>query len=160
VEELTLQPVTDGCSAPNYGMPLARLAYAYARLAQSAHDEKYGESLATLYRAMTAHPEMVSGKGRFDLATMQTAPGDWVAKGGAEGVQAIGVRSAGLGIAIKVVDGNARALYPTAVAVLHQLGLLTSPEKSALASWAKPPLSNLRGLPTGEIRARVNLLKA
>ena len=62
--------------------------------------------------AMTAHPEMVSGERRTDLALTRAGRGDWVAKIGAEGVQAIGLRGAGIGIAIKVADGNKRALRP------------------------------------------------
>jgi L-asparaginase II len=159
VAEAELKPVIDGCSAPNYALPLSRLAYAYARLAQGEHDREYGDTLEKLFDAMSSRPDMVSGTGRFDLALMQIAPGDWVAKGGAEGVQAIGLRSAGLGIAIKVADGNARALYPAAIAVLEQLGLLNAASAASLTSWAKPQLTNLRGLHVGEIRATVKLQK-
>ena len=67
---------------------------------------------------MIAHPEMVSGEQRSDLALMQAGRGDWVTKIGAEGVQAIGIRSHGIGIAIKVADGQKRGLYPAIVAVL------------------------------------------
>lgn len=143
----------DGCSAPNYLIPLSRLAYMYARLAQG--DPLFGE----LFSAMTSHPELVSGSGRIDLAFMQAAPGDWVAKGGAEGVQAIGIRSAGLGIALKVADGNARASQPAAIAVLQQIGLLPARETTALAAWTRPQLHNFAGLQTGEVRAAVKLVK-
>jgi L-asparaginase II len=160
MDETALAIGIDGCSAPNYAMPLSHLAYAYARLAQAAEDAVYGDTLIQLFEAMTQHPEMVSGTGRFDLALMQASPGDWVAKGGAEGVQAIGIRSAGLGIAIKVADGNARALYPAAVATLAQLGLLGSTALVQLSAWAGPQLTNVRGLPTGEVRACVQLRKA
>jgi L-asparaginase II len=74
-------------------------------------------------------------------------------------VQAIGVRSAGIGIALKVADGNSRALYPAAVAVLRQLGLLSAGDSSPLARWERPQLHNFRGLHTGEVRASVRLLK-
>jgi L-asparaginase II len=149
----------DGCSAPNFALPLSRLAYAYARLAQGDRDAVYGSLFGDLFNAMTAHPELVSGTGRSDLAFMQSAPGDWVAKVGAEAVQAIGVRSAGIGIALKVADGNSRALYPAAVAVLRQLGLLSAGDSSPLARWERPQLHNFRGLHTGEVRASVRLLK-
>jgi L-asparaginase II len=157
--EARLERGVDGCSAPNYAMSLARLAYAYARLAQGDKEPAYGGLTSRLFNAMTTHPELVSGTGRFDLAFMQAAPGDWVAKGGAEGVQAIGIRSAGLGIALKVVDGNARALYPAALAIMRQLGLLPSADGTPLAVWACPQISNLKGLHTGEVRATVDLIK-
>ncbi|HTN65182.1 MAG TPA: asparaginase, partial [Burkholderiaceae bacterium] len=116
--------------------------------------------LGELYQAMTGHPELVSGTGRNDLAFMQTGAGDWVAKIGADGVQVIGVRSAGLGIAIKVADGNMRALYTAAVAVLQQLGLVTAPDNSPLAPWLRPQLSNFMGLHTGEVRSVLQIGKA
>ncbi|GAB3625715.1 asparagine amidohydrolase [Pandoraea terrae] len=142
----------DGCSAPNYALPLERLAAAYARLAASE-----GDALSTLFAAMTAHPEMVSGTNRNDLAFMRMAPGDWVAKIGADGVQTIGIRSAGLGIAIKVVDGNMRALYTAAVSVLQQLGYVDAPENTGLAPWALPLVTNARGTRTGVVRPVVKL---
>ncbi len=150
----------DGCSAPNYAMPLSRLALAYARLAQGANDPVFGYLFGDVFDAMTTHPELVSGSGRADLAFMRTAPGDWVAKGGAEGVQVIGIRSAGLGIAVKVADGNPRALYPAAISVLQQLGLLPAVDATPLASWLRPQIHNLRGLQTGEVCPTVRLVKA
>ena len=150
----------DGCSAPNYALPLSRLAYAYARLAQGDADPIYGSLMGDLFRAMTGHPELVSGTGRGDLAFMQSAPGDWVAKGGAEAVQVIGIRSAGIGIAVKIADGTARGLYPAVIAVLRQLGLLSSMDATLLAPWIQPQLRNCRQLPVGEVRATVRLVKA
>ncbi|HJV54126.1 MAG TPA: asparaginase [Noviherbaspirillum sp.] len=160
IPQADLKAGIDGCSAPNYALPLSRLAFAYARLAQGSADPEFGGLMAPLFDAMTGHPELVSGSGRIDLAFMQAGPGDWVAKGGAEAVQAIGIRSAGLGIALKVADGNPRALYPAAVAVLQQLGLLGAVESTPLALWLRPQLRNLRGLHTGEVRATVRLLPA
>ena len=161
---LDMQPAqmkvgTDGCSAPNYAVPLARLATGYARLAQGAHSDEYGDALSVCRDAMMRYPELISGVGRNDLAFMQTAPGDWVAKIGADGVQVIGVRSAGLGIALKVADGNMRALYTAAVAVLQQLGLVDDAAASPLAPWLRPQLHNFMGLRTGEVRATVRLEK-
>ncbi|WP_019142074.1 asparaginase [Noviherbaspirillum massiliense] len=160
IPESTMQAGTDGCSAPNYAMPLSRLAFCYARLAQGERDGEYGDVLGTLFQAMTSHPELVSGTGRSDLAFMQAAPGDWVAKIGAEGVQVIGIRSAGLGIALKVADGNSRALYPATVSVLQQLGLIPHSAVPVPTPWMRPQLKNAMGLLTGEIRATVSLVKA
>ena len=83
--------------------------------------------------------------------------GDWVTKIGAEGVQAIGIRSAGLGIAVKVADGQKRGLYPALVAVLGQLGLLDAAARTALAPWATRTVRNYRGIETGVVRPAVVL---
>ncbi len=159
VAERDLAAGIDGCSAPNYGVPLAGLARAFARLASRAPDPVYGEAPRTLADAMTRYPEMVSGERRNDLAYMSAGEGDWVTKIGAEGVQAIGVRSRGLGIAVKVADGAKRGLHPAVVAVLDQLGLLDDTRRRALASWREPVVRNHRGLETGRVRPVVVLDK-
>ena len=159
VDEGCLVAGTDGCSAPNYAVPLAALARAFARLASGERDADYGEAPRTLAAAMMRHPEMVSGERRSDLALMQTGRGDWVAKIGAEGVQALGVRSRGIGIAVKIADGQKRGLYPTVMAVLDQLGLLDDTARDALAPWRQPVVKNYRGIVTGDVRPVVVLDK-
>lgn len=157
VAEERLVAGIDGCSAPNYAVPLASLATAFARLAAADVDGDYGLAPRMLADAMIAHPEMVSGAFRSDLALMQAGRGDWVTKIGAEGVQAIGIRSHGLGIAIKVADGQKRGLYPAIVAVLEQLGLVDAAAEAILEPWKRPVVRNYRGLETGEVRAVVEL---
>jgi L-asparaginase II len=159
IAEDRLLPGIDGCSAPNYAVPLSALARAFARLAAADVDADYARAPRALADAMTTHPEMVSGANRSDLAFMQAGRGDWVTKIGAEGVQAIGVRSAGLGIAIKVADGQKRGLYPVIVSVLDSLGLLDAGARNALAPWGRHDLFNYRGLATGEVRSVVVLDK-
>jgi len=141
----------DGCSAPNYAVPLSRLALAYARLAAPGADAIYDGAPQTVAGAMTAHPEMVSGERRSDLALMRAGRGDWLTKIGAEGVQAIGTRSTGFGIAIKIADGQKRGLYPAIVGVLDALGLLDRVAVDALQSWGHPELRNYRGIRTGDV---------
>jgi L-asparaginase II len=160
VDEDRLVSGIDGCSAPNYAVPLSGLARAFARVAAAdAVDPDYGAAPRRIAEAMTRHPEMVSGDHRSDLALMQSGRGDWVTKIGAEGVQAIGIRSRGLGIALKVADGQKRGLYPAVVSVLDQLGLLDAPARDALAPWGRRALANYRGTVTGEVRSAVVLDK-
>jgi L-asparaginase II len=158
--ESALATGIDGCSAPNYAVPLAGLALAYARLASVDDDPAFGRAPRILADAMTAHPEMVSGEGRNDLAYMRSGRGDWVTKIGAEGVQAIGVRSRGWGIAVKVVDGAKRGLHPATVAVLDELGLLDAGQRAELAPWREPAVRNYRGTVTGRVRPAVVLERA
>lgn len=144
----------DGCSAPNYAMPLASLARAFARLATAEGDDaRFGRAPARLRDAMVAHPEMVSGDRRSDLTLAQAGRGDWVPKIGAEGVQAIGIRSRGWGIAVKVADGSKRGLFPAVVAVLDQLGLAEGEARDRLAPLGSSTIRNYRGTPTGALRA-------
>ena len=136
----------DGCSAPNFAMPLSALAHAFCRLAQGEAPE-----LAALNYAMTRHPDLVSGTARGDLMLMRAGKGNWVSKVGADGVQAIGVRSRGIGIAIRVADGNRRALHVATVAVLRQLGLIGEVAGTPLASMDERVIRNYRGIAVGAV---------
>ncbi len=157
VPESELRTGTDGCSAPNYALPLSGLARAFARLASPEPDSVYGDSPARIFAAMTSHPRLVSGLGRGDLAIMEAGRGDWVSKVGGEAVKGVGVKSLGFGIAVKVAGGGTRALVPLVVEVLKQLDVLPNPEGTPLAAWARPPVKNHRDIVTGHIVARFHL---
>jgi L-asparaginase II len=148
----------DGCSAPNYGMPLAALARGFLNLAVArAEAGGFEAALAQMRSAMLAHPLLVSGEGRFDYDVTRHFSDRLVCKGGAEGLQAIGVTDPPFGIAIKVLDGQARALGPICIAVLAELGLFSAGVPASLEHYARPRVRNLRNLVTGEIIARVEL---
>lgn len=148
--EQDLKMGIDGCSAPNYAMPLAHLALAYARLASGAGDPEFGESFIQLSEAMTAHPDLVSGTGRNDLAFMRAGRGDWVSKVGADGVQVIGSKSRAEALAIKISDGNKAALFAASVEVLDQLGWLDQTQREELRPWRAEVIRNNHGLQVGE----------
>ncbi|HEX9172708.1 MAG TPA: asparaginase [Telluria sp.] len=150
----------DGCSAPNFALPLSRLAQLYARMAQGARDPQLGGAMGDLFDAMTGRPDLVSGEARSDLLLMSAGGGDWVCKVGADAVQTIGVRSAGLGIAIKIGDGASRALHTVTYSVLEQLGLLDDERRKALEQFRQPPVRNARGAVAGDIRPLFTLRKA
>ena len=139
----------DGCSAPNYDMPLRNLAWAYARLASGSQDSEFGESFAALSSAMTSHPDLVSGTARNDLALMQAGRGDWVSKIGADGVQVLASKSRGEAFAIKIIDANKPALYAATIEVLEQLGWLDDAQREALQPWRAQEIRNFRGLLVG-----------
>ena len=150
----------DGCSAPNYAMPLANLARGYARLASGARDAEFGKSFALLSEAMTSHPDLVSGTGRNDLAFMQIGRGDWVTKIGADGVQVVGSKSRGEALAIKIIDANKTALHAATVEVLDQLGWLDDAQRKALEPWRAADIVNVRGLLVGARRPAFKLRAA
>jgi L-asparaginase II len=147
----------DGCSAPNFSMPLASLAHFYARVAKGSEDAEHGALFEKIFEAMTGYPELVSGIGRTDLAYMSGAPGDWISKAGADGVQVVASREAGLGIAIKIADGAPRALHTAMVATLEAVGIATEKSRGLTEPWREPKIRNYKGLAVGVIRPRVTL---
>lgn len=147
----------DGCSAPNYAMPLSKLATGYARLASGIQDPEWGPCFERLAEAMISHPELVSGTDRNDLDFMTIGEGDWVTKVGADGVQVVASRSRGQALAIKVIDGNKPALFAATLAALDQLGWLAPKQKLALSPWAAEHITNARNMVVGHRRAVFSL---
>ncbi|MFN4963974.1 MAG: asparaginase [Burkholderiales bacterium] len=154
----------DGCAAPNLAMPLPALAQLFAVMAAEQSPESfakvYGDAPQRCFAAMTQFPELVSGTDRSDLALMNIGAGDWVCKAGAEAVQAIGVRSRGLGIAIKIADGNARAMTWIVVEIFRQLGIGNNEQKKQLQALVDRPIRNVRGDAVGSYRPvfKLNML--
>ncbi|TXH91341.1 MAG: asparaginase [Rhodoferax sp.] len=150
----------DGCSAPNFAMPLSKLAYAFARLASGAQDAEFGGVFAQLSQAMTEHPELVSGTGRNDLALVRAGRGDWISKIGADGVQCVASKSRGVAFAIKVQDGARPPLYAATIEVLEQLGWLDDAQRAELEPWRQRSITNARGLTVGERKPVFQLIAA
>ncbi|MBC5765098.1 asparaginase [Ramlibacter albus] len=150
LQEDDLKLGIDGCSAPNYAMPLSALARGYARLATGARDSEFGEAFQPLAGAMRAHPELVSGTGRADNDYMRAGRGDWVTKAGADGIHVVASASRGQAIAVKVVDTNVIALQAATVEAMDQLGWLDDTQREALAKWRAATVTNWRGTPVGE----------
>jgi L-asparaginase II len=124
----------DGCGVVAFAVPLERAAHAFARL----ESLEGGDRIAA---AMRAHPVLVGGEGATDTVLMQTQPGT-IAKGGADGLLCAGGR--GTGLALKVADGNGRALRPALAALAEGLGI-------PLPAFAEVSLPNRHGEPAATV---------
>ena len=139
----------DGCTTVCFGLPLRSMALAYARFGASR------EPAAVRIRdAMQAHPELVGGTGRLCSDLIRESRGAIIAKVGAEGVYCAAVPARGLGIALKVADGEMRSAQVALLGVLAELDRAEfGPTIVALARYAEPVLRNTRREPTGVLRA-------
>lgn len=146
---------TDGCSAPNYALPLSGLARAAAWLTRPTPDPRYGDAPRMIFDAMANHPEMVSGEGRHDLDYALAGGGDWISKVGAEGVQIVASRRHGAAVAVKIADGSPKALTVATCAVLRRLGWIDPARDEYLARWASLPIRSIRGVEVGRVSALV-----
>jgi len=162
----------DGCSAPNFAVPLFNAALAFARLCDPHElSETRADACRKVTSAMTTYPEMVSGEGEFDCELMRTGMGKIVCKRGAEGFQVIGLMpgvltpdSPGIGIAFKVSDGDPGQRKPdlrgytrvrpaVMLEILKQLGALSEAQLSMLAEFGPiKPVTNHRGIVVGKSR--------
>lgn len=144
----------DGCGVTVFGLPLANMALAYARLVQGpAQGGGQEHTVPTrIISAMTQHPFLVGGTDRFDTVLMEACQGRVLCKIGAEGVHTLGLVSQGIGIAIKVEDGGPRAQFPAVMAVLDALGELPADMPDVLRELQCKSIRNTRGEDVGEIR--------
>ncbi|MFY9365044.1 MAG: asparaginase, partial [Brevefilum fermentans] len=153
----------DGCSAPVYGVPMLNMAQAVASLAEPAGmEESRAQACRTITSAMIANPLMIAGPDLFDTNLMSVGAGKLFAKGGAEGYQIIGVmpgviaeEAPGIGIAIKISDGDNRSRGRSSVALtlLKAMGVLSQTEIENLGAYGNIPIKNWRDIQIGEVRS-------
>ncbi|WP_027307946.1 asparaginase [Caloramator sp. ALD01] len=150
----------DGCSVPVFGMPIYNMALGYARMVTGyGLNEEYKASAERVYNSMVAHPEMVAGTNGFCTELIKAAGGKLIGKLGAEAVYCIGIKDLGIGIAVKIEDGNYRALYPAVMKILEDLKILNYNEINRLLNFKNPPNLNNKGVKVGELRAVVEMKK-
>jgi L-asparaginase II len=143
----------DGCSAPNFALTVGGLARAMAAFAgATGAGDARDRAMHRLARAMAAHPAMVAGEGRACTELMRAMGGRVALKTGAEGVFVAILPEHGLGLALKVVDGAARAAELAVTALLVQLGVL-DPAHPAARARLDAVQRNWRGMDTGALRA-------
>jgi L-asparaginase II len=157
----------DGCSAPVYGIPLQNMAQAVALMADPGTlSSKRAEACRTITHAMMTQPVMVAGPGKFDTDLMKAGRGKVFTKGGAEGYQIIGVMPGvvesypgGLGIAVKISDGDpkGRARAAVSMTILAGLGVLDQEALSDLSGYGNVPVKNWRELIVGEVRSAFSI---
>jgi L-asparaginase II len=126
----TLGEAIDGCGVPTYALTLRDSAALLLRVRPRIAD------------AMRARPELVGGRGADDTKLMRELPG-WIAKRGAEGLFCA-ASPEGIGVALKVEDGNPRPLRPAMGALLAELGV-------EAAGFGPLPLRNSRGETVGAV---------
>ena len=142
----------DGCGVLTFGMSLERMASSFSRLPGV-------DGGARIVAAMTAHPGLIGyERGATDTDLMRLRPG-WLAKGGAEGLICAATPE-GAGIALKVEDGNMRALRPALASFLGlDDGFAAAPllnSRSSRRTSRGPPQA---GLPRKQARSSQQFAK-
>ena len=149
--ELTGEPIevyaVDGCGAPLLSASLVGLARAFRALAVATSGPE-----AEIAAAMRAHPEMVSGTRRDELALFRAMPGT-IGKAGAESCYAVALPD-GRSFALKTDDGAARVRPVLMAAALARSGVDTEAWVDGDAVRRTGVVQLLGGgVPVGEIRA-------
>jgi len=144
----------DGCALPAPALSVAAMASTMARFADAkAASPGRRAAMLTIQEAMRTYPELLSGTGQPGTVLAAVTGGRIVVKTGAEGFISAFLPGLGIGVALKIADGEARARVPALLAVLTAAGLLDATEQQALAPLAEPAVLNSAGTVVGRIRA-------
>ena len=152
---------TDGCSIPTFGIPLRALAHAFARFGTGTGlSPDLARAAIRLRRAVAAAPFRVAGSGRLDTVLMQHFGERVFCKVGAEGVYCAALPELGLGIALKMDDGNtARAAEVAIVALIESLLPLDDADRVVTAPLRDVEMRNWNGRRVGRLAA-IDALRA
>jgi L-asparaginase II len=102
---------------------------------------------------------MVGGTRRLDTDVMTAGAGQVIAKEGAEGLVCATSLPQGVGIALKVTDGNGRRLAPAVIKVLRDLDVFPEPDAEELRPHERLPVLGGEE-PQGAVEAVVRLRSA
>ena len=154
IERLTGEKVahtaTDGCGAPVYALTLTGLARSIHRIGTASDRSPFAlhRVAGSLVRTVREHPWTIEGPGKPDTVAIEKL--GVFAKGGAEGVMVM-VAPNGTTVALKMLDGSARASTIVAATLLTRTGAVADADVDALHSAL--PLGVLGGgLEVGAIR--------
>ena len=148
------QYAIDNCSVPTWALPLAPLAFAFARFGTGRGVEPLRAAAAARLRAAcAAKPWYVAGTGRFCTEIMERFGARVFIKGGAEGVYCGALPGEGLGIAIKCDDGASRAAEVVMAAMIARLLPLDASERAFMDRYVRPTIRNWNGIAIGTLQA-------
>jgi len=145
----------DGCSAPTPFMTLESLAIMFQKLGSGEYEE-----LNRVFNAMSKHPMMIGGTNNFDTEFIQALHGRGITKIGGESIRGITLKTKNresIGIALKVLDGNFRALPVATITLLDHLKLLSDSEAKILNKFKTKIIRNHNQLEIGRIEATVEI---
>jgi L-asparaginase II len=153
----------DGCTVPNFAMPLTAMARCFANLTATpaSFGEETGQACKRIVSAMIRYPELIGGTERLDTLIMQAASGKVIAKVGAEGVWLGAALPSekypkGLALAVKIEDGDDKRGRPVVVVeMLRRLGVL---EENDLREISPMMIKNRRREVVGRVDAAFQLL--
>ena len=146
----------DGCGIPVHGMPLRAMATMFARFGAPERMGRLASATDRMVRGMLARPHLVGGTRRLDTDVMTAGAGSVIAKEGAEGLVCATALPQGIGIALKVTDGNWRRLAPAFIRILRDLDILPSSAFDGLTHHERLPVLGGEE-PQGAVEAVVRL---
>lgn len=116
---------TDGCNIPAFALPLYNIALAMACFADPSYlPYPRQKAIHRILSALKEHPDLMASSDGFDSRIIKATKGEVICKTGAGGIEMGIIPSLGVGVALKIEDGNAKAAEIAFLAILRSLGCL------------------------------------
>lgn len=156
LEDFVMEPfdpahcAIDGCSVPTWSASLKGWATAFARFGSGVgiSPERHA-ACKRLMQACFNEPHLVAGEKRSCSYILEMLKGKAFVKEGAEGVYCGALPELGLGIALKIDDGNGKAAD---LLMMNLLALVIQEKAEELEKERKHILKNWNGQQVGERR--------
>jgi L-asparaginase II len=156
----TIEIGVESCTVPTFAVSVGALALAYSRLVNPRELPAHLRSACNrVIQAMLDYPELVGGtEGRSCTQLMNAYGRTLIAKEGAEGVYALAILPSndfphGLGIAVKIEDGDNAAAVITVLETLRQLSPQPHVHPEQIDTALNGQLRSFRGTVVGHRRA-------
>ena len=149
----------DGCDIPAFVTTTRQFSRAAARFSRpdSIGNPHMAAAIDRVTEAIIKHPYMIGGMERFCTDLAREAKGRAIGKAGAEATYALFMLDRGLGMSVKVNDGEFRALYPFLGKVCDSLGLFEEADRSKLSYYLDHKVTNHVGRVVGSITVPVEV---
>lgn len=145
----------DGCNVPAVSFTLKELAHGMARFSPrvTGFTEKRRLAMQRVLEALREHPEMIAGTGKFDTSIIEATSGHVFTKIGSDGMYVATLPDKGIGIALKIDDGNhVAATIAMGTILTHYIKLMPN-QLARLIHFIEPVQKNFVGLDTGVFKA-------
>lgn len=131
----------DGCGAPNYFLPLERLAFAYQKLSSD-------KELAIVRESIIQQPFMLAGTDRLDSLIIEKCK--YIAKSGSEGLFCVSIPAENIGIALKIEGGCDDAAESCIVRLLNKMGFITKDMMQYFSKYQNIPIYTSTNIQSGQ----------
>ena len=116
----------DGCTLPNPLIPLKKFAFAAAQLADYKKLNDHSAIAKRIFDSCVKFPEIVGGSKSINSILIKLSNGKAFIKNGAEGVFVAIIPEKKSALAVKIIDGGARAAETAIAGLLSELKIINN----------------------------------
>ena len=139
----------DGCTLPNPLIPLKKFAFAMAQIADYNKLNENSYIAKRIFDSCTKFPEMTGGTNSVNCALTKLSKGKIFFKNGAEGIFVAIIPEKKSALAVKIVDGTARAAEVAIAGLISELKII---DENKLEQLKNKSVKNSAGQIIGHIK--------